>query len=41
MSKVIMGDESWVYIYGPETKTDYSQWMTAKSLRFKKVFQSR
>jgi hypothetical protein len=31
--KVITGDESWVYDYGPETKVHSSQWKSSKSSR--------
>ena len=38
LSRVITGDESWVYDYNPETK---QQWKTPSSLRPKKVRQIR
>ncbi len=30
LTKVITGDESWVYSYDPETKAQSSQWITTK-----------
>jgi hypothetical protein len=41
MSRVITGDESWVYGYDPETKQQSSQWKSPGSARPKKVRQSR
>jgi len=41
MSRVITGDESWVYGYDPETKQQSSQWKSPGSPRLKKVRQSR
>jgi len=41
MSRVITGDESWVYGYDPETKQQSSQWKSPGSPRPKKVRQSR
>jgi hypothetical protein len=41
MSRVITGDESWVYEYGPETKQQSSQWKSPGSPRPKKARQSR
>ena len=36
-----MGDETWVYAYDPETKTQSSQWESLGSPRPKKVRQVR
>jgi len=33
LSRVIIGDESWVYDYDPETKKQSTQWKTPSSLR--------
>jgi transposase len=41
MSRVITGDESWVYGYNPETKQQSSQWKSPGSPRPKKARQSR
>jgi len=41
MSRVITGDDSWVYGYDPETKQQSSQWKSPGSPRPKKVRQSR
>lgn len=41
MKTIITGDESWVYGYDPETKTQSSQWKTATSPRPKKARQVR
>lgn len=41
MSRVITGDESWVYGYDPETKQQSSQWKSPKSPRPKKALQVR
>jgi len=38
-SSVITGEESWVYVYDPETKPMSSQWKTASSRRPKKARQ--
>jgi len=38
---VITGDETWVYAYDPETKTQYSQWKSPGSPRPKKARQVR
>jgi len=40
-SRVITGDESWVYGYNPETKQQSSQWKSPGSRRQKKARQSR
>ena len=40
MSRVITGDESWVYGYDPETKQKSSQWKSPRSPRLKKARQS-
>jgi len=37
LSRVITGDESWVYVYDPETKRQSSQWKSPKSPRPKKA----
>jgi histone-lysine N-methyltransferase SETMAR len=37
ISKVITGDESWVYGYDPETKQQSSQWKSSNSPRPKKT----
>ena len=36
LSRVITGDESWVYGYDPETKQQSTQWKTPSSPRPKK-----
>jgi len=41
LSRVITGDESWVYDYDPETKQQSIQWKTPSSPRPKKVRQVR
>jgi histone-lysine N-methyltransferase SETMAR len=41
MSRVITGDESWVYGYDPETKQQSSQWKNPGSPRPKKARQRR
>jgi hypothetical protein len=41
ISKVITGDESWVYGYDPETKQQSSQWKSPNSPRPKKTRQVR
>lgn len=41
LSRVITGDESWVYGYDPETKQQSSQWKTPSSPRPKKARQVR
>jgi len=41
LSRVITGDESWLYDYGPETKQQSSQWKTQSSPRPKKARQVR
>ena len=41
MSRVITGDESWLYDYDPETKRQPSQWKTPSSPRPKKARQVR
>ena len=37
LSKVITGDETWIYAYDPETKTQSSQWKSPGSARLKKA----
>ena len=39
LSKVIIGDETWVYAYDPETKTQSSQWKSPGSPRPKNARQ--
>ena len=39
LSRVITGDESWVYSYDPETKQQFSQWKIPTSPRPKKARQ--
>ena len=39
LSRVITGDESWVYGYDPETKQQSSQWKSPMSPRPKKARQ--
>jgi hypothetical protein len=39
LSRVISGDESWLYDYDPETKHQSSQWKTPSSLQPKKAHQ--
>ena len=41
LSRVITGDESWLYDYDPETKQQSSQWKTPSSPRPKKGRQVR
>jgi histone-lysine N-methyltransferase SETMAR len=41
ISSIITGDETWVYIYDPETKQQSSQWKLPNSPRPKKVRQVR
>jgi hypothetical protein len=41
ISKVITGDESWVYGYDPKTKQQSSQWKSPNSPRPKKARQVR
>ena len=41
LSKIITGDESWVYGYDAETKVQSSQWMSKTSPRPKKACQVR
>ena len=41
LSKIITGDESWVYGYDVETKVQSSQWTSKTSLRSKKACQVR
>jgi len=41
LSNVITGDETWVYAYDPETKTQSSQWKSPGSPRPKKARQVR
>jgi len=41
LSRVITGDESWLYNYDPETKQQYAQWKTQYSPRPKKACQVR
>ena len=41
LSNVITGDETWVYAYDPETKTQSSQWRSPGSPRPKKARQVR
>ena len=41
LSKIITGDESWVYGYDVETKVQSSQWTSKTSLRPKKTCQVR
>ena len=40
-SKDITGDETWVYAYDPETKSQSSQWKSPGSPRLKKARQVR
>jgi len=39
LSRVITGDESWVYVYDPETKRQSSQWKSPTSPRPKEARQ--
>ena len=41
LSNVITGDETWVYAYDPETRTQSSQWKSLGSSRPKKARQVR
>jgi len=41
LGNVIMGDETWVYGYDPETSVQSSQWKSPSSPRAKKACQSR
>jgi len=41
LSRVITGDESWLYNYDPETKRQSSQWKTPSSPQPKKARQVR
>jgi AraC-like DNA-binding protein len=41
MSKIITGDESWVYGYDPETRAQSSQWKSPSSPRPKKARMSK
>lgn len=41
LSRIITGDESWVYAYDPETKQQSSQWKSPSSPRPQKARQSR
>jgi len=41
LGNVIMGDETWVYDYDPETRVQSSQWKSPSSPHAKKVHQSR
>jgi histone-lysine N-methyltransferase SETMAR len=41
MSRIITGDESWVYGYDPETKRQSSQWKSPSSPQPKKERMSR
>ena len=41
LGNVIMGDETWVYGYDPETKVQSSEWKSPSSPHVKKVHQSR
>jgi hypothetical protein len=41
LSRVITGDETWVYCYDPETKQQPSQWKSSSSPRPKKARQVR
>ena len=41
LSKIITGDESWVYGYDMETKVQSSQWTSKTSPRPKKARQAR
>jgi hypothetical protein len=39
ISRIITGDESWIYRYNPETKQQSLQWKSPQSPRAKKVWQ--
>jgi histone-lysine N-methyltransferase SETMAR len=41
LPSIVIGDESWVYVYDPETKQMSSQWKTPSSPRPKKARQVR
>jgi len=41
LGNVIMGDETWVYGYDPETRVQGSQWKSPSSPCAKKARQSR
>jgi histone-lysine N-methyltransferase SETMAR len=41
ISRIIMGDESWIYGYDPETKQQSSLWKSPQSPRVKKARQVR
>jgi len=41
LDKVLIGDESWVFDYDPETKRQSSEWHTKSSPRPKKARMSR
>ena len=36
LTKIVMGDESWVFAYNPETKVHSAEWHTSSSPRTKK-----
>ena len=39
LSKVVTGDETWFYVYDPETKQESSQWKIPNSPKPKKARQ--
>jgi len=39
LGNVIMGDETWIYGYNPETRVQSSQWKSPSSPRVKKARQ--
>jgi len=41
LGNVVMGDETWVYGYDPETRVQSSQWKSPSSCAKKKMCQSR
>jgi hypothetical protein len=41
LGRIMMGDESWCFQYGPETKHESMQWKTSASPRLKKARMSR
>jgi hypothetical protein len=41
LSRVITGDGSWLYGYGPEIKQQSSQWESQNSMRLKKARQEK
>jgi hypothetical protein len=41
ISRIIMGDKSWIYSYDPETKQQSSQWKSPHSPRAKKAWRGR